>query len=128
MNERSEKKNTATEGLMWLSRGLLFTHQSLHAEQSDPNIELSKAFTKGYEASLKQHHNFLVKGIFSIAMNACPRRTDFYAKLAADTESSGASAVSAETVSQALDKWLEGLDKVVMQMQKVYKENGYGKL
>lgn len=51
---------------MWLLRGLSFTHQALHAAQSDPNVELAKAFTKGYDASLKQYHNFVVRGVFSV--------------------------------------------------------------
>lgn len=51
---------------MWLLRGLLFTHQALHTAQRDPNTELADAFNKGYEASLKRHHNFIVKGIFSV--------------------------------------------------------------
>lgn len=51
---------------MWLLRGLSFTHQSLETAQRNPNTELAEAFTKGYEGSLKQHHNFIVKGIFSV--------------------------------------------------------------
>ncbi|KAF9228875.1 het-c2 protein [Gyrodon lividus] len=107
-NEQSDKKRSATEGLMWLLRGLSFTHQALHAAQSDPNTELAKAFTKGYQGSLKQYHNFVVQGVFSLAMKACPYRKDFYAKLASDPN--------------------EGLDKIVKQMQNVYKEKKYGQV
>ncbi|KAN0073838.1 Glycolipid transfer domain containing protein [Tylopilus felleus] len=124
LNERSEKKNTATEGLMWLLRGLSFTHQALHAAQTDPSIELAKAFTKGYEASLRQHHNFVVRGIFSVAMKACPYRKDFYAKLASDPD--GGVSVTATNVDEELNKWLGGLDKIISEMRKVYKEKGYG--
>ncbi|KAI9570706.1 het-c2 protein, partial [Boletus coccyginus] len=126
LNEQSEKKRTATEGLLWLLRGLQFTHQALHAAQSDPYIELSKAFTKGYETSLKQHHNFVVKGLFSVAMKACPYRKDFYVKLAADPDG-GASATD-DKVEEELNRWLEGLERIVVQMRKVYKEKEYGEI
>ncbi|KAF8129333.1 het-c2 protein [Boletus edulis] len=126
LNEQSEKKNTATEGMMWLFRGLSFTHQALHTAQSDPKIELSKAFEKGYSDSLGKHHNFIVRGVFSLAMTACPKRNDFYTKLAADPD--GGPSVASADVNEELDKWLQGLDKIVAQMRKVYKERGYGEI
>ncbi|KAG6375755.1 glycolipid transfer protein domain-containing protein [Boletus reticuloceps] len=126
LNEQSEKKNTATEGMMWLFRGLSFTQQSLHTAQSDSKIELSKAFEKGYGDSLGKHHNFIVRGVFSLAMNACPKRNDFYTKLAADPD--GGPAVASADVNGELDKWLQALDKNVAQMRKVYKERGYGEI
>lgn len=59
-------------------------------------------------------------------MRACPYRSVFYAKLAADPDS-GAS-VAGDKVNEELDRWLEGLDKIVTQMKKVYKEKGYGEI
>jgi len=66
MHEKVEKKRTATEGLLWLLRGLEFTLKSLKNLQENKTEELSAAFTKGYEGSLKQFHNFVVKGIFAV--------------------------------------------------------------
>jgi hypothetical protein len=60
------KKRPASEGLMWLLRGLSFTCQALQNSQKDSSSELSTAFTKSYEATLKQHHNFVVKGVFAV--------------------------------------------------------------
>ena len=68
MNEKGEKKRTATEGLMWLLRGLSFTCKALQAAQANPSEELSTAFTKSYEGTLKKFHNFVVKGIFSVSV------------------------------------------------------------
>lgn len=59
-------------------------------------------------------------------MNACPYRNDFYAKLAADPD--GGASVASDKVSEELDKWLKGLDAIVSQMRKVYKEKGYGEI
>ena len=69
-NEWKEKKRPATEGLMWLLRGLSFTCKSLQNSQANEKEELSVAFNKGYEASLKKHHSFIVKGVFGVRINS----------------------------------------------------------
>lgn len=54
---------------MWLLRGLYFTCKSLQNSQANKdanNNDLSAAFSSGYEQSLKQFHNFMVKGIFAV--------------------------------------------------------------
>jgi hypothetical protein len=61
------KKRPASEGLMWLLRGLDFTAQALTNAQKEPTQELSAAFTTSYENTLKKFHNFVVKGIFSVS-------------------------------------------------------------
>lgn len=57
-------------------------------------------------------------------MKACPYRKDFYAKLASDPD--GGVSVTATNVDEELNKWLGGLDKIISEMRKVYKEKGYG--
>ena len=65
-NEKTEKKRVATEGLMWLLRGLSFTCKALLFAQANKSQELAEGFSKSYEQTLKQFHNFVVKGIFSV--------------------------------------------------------------
>ena len=65
-NEKGEKKRTATEGLMWLLRGLQFTCKALQIAQANKSTELAAAFSQAYEATLKKFHNFVVKGIFAV--------------------------------------------------------------
>jgi len=65
-NEKGEKKRKATEGLMWLLRGLQFTCKALQNAQANASEELSVAFNKAYEGTLKAFHNFVVKGIFTV--------------------------------------------------------------
>lgn len=65
--------------------------------------ELADSFRHAYGLTLKPHHSFLVKPIFSAAMGACPYRKDFYAKLGADKEK----------VEADLRVYLAALDKVV---------------
>ncbi|KAJ6498789.1 glycolipid transfer protein [Mycena sanguinolenta] len=124
-NEKGEKKRTATEGLMWLLRGLSFTCKALQNAQANKSEELAAAFTKSYEGTLKKFHNFVVKGIFSVAMKACPYRADFYAKLAADP--AGGPPASDEKLNLELNQWLEALASIVARMESFYETGGYGK-
>ena len=102
-NELKNKKHVATEGLLWLTRGLDFTAQSLRQNLSKQDEELSASFRSAYGNTLKPHHSFIVKPIFSAAMSATPYRKDFYAKLGDDQE----------RVQKELGDWLQGLERVV---------------
>jgi len=124
-NEKGEKKRTATEGLLWLLRGLSFTCKALENAQSNKTEELSAAFTNSYESTLKKFHNFVVKGIFSVAMKACPYRADFYAKLAADPD--GGEPASQAKLNEELDKWLAALSTIVARMEAFYEKGNYAK-
>ena len=66
-NELKTKKHTASEGLLWLTRGLDFTAQALRKNIDSPSEELSASFRDSYGKTLKQHHSFLVKPVFNAA-------------------------------------------------------------
>lgn len=83
--------------------GLDFTAQALRHNISNPSEELAQSFREAYGKTLKPHHSFVVKPLFSAAMSATPYRADFYKKLGEDN-----SKVQAE-----LDKWLSALEKDV---------------
>ncbi|KAH0532274.1 hypothetical protein TsFJ059_000989 [Trichoderma semiorbis] len=102
-NELKTKKHTATEGLLWLVRGLEFTCLALSANVANPSEELADSFRNAYGSTLKPHHSFLIKPVFSAAMSACPYRNDFYTKLGADQDK----------VSTDLRVYLAALDKIV---------------
>ncbi|KAH9963887.1 het-c2 protein [Russula dissimulans] len=124
-NEKGEKKRKATEGLIWLLRGLQFTCKALQSVQANASEELTKAFGNAYEGTLKAFHNFVVKGIFSLAMKACPYRADFFTKLKADP--AGGSPATDEHVNEGLNKWLAALDGIVVRLQTFYKAGGHDK-
>jgi len=117
VSEKKEKKRTATEGLMWLLRGLHFTLVGLQRSHADKNEELSVSFTKSYEETLKQYHSFVVRPVFSLAMKACPYRKDFYEKLGSPQEK----------VDEELKKWLDALDVIIARMQNFYKAGAHDK-
>jgi len=104
-NEIKSKKHTATEGLLWLVRGLEFTCLALKHNLADPTekTELSTSFRDAYGSTLKPHHSFLIKPIFSAAMSATPYRKDFYTKLS-DTP---------DKLNEDLNAWLDALQSQV---------------
>lgn len=102
-NEIKSKKHTATEGLLWLTRGLEFTSIALSQNLAKPSEELADSFRSAYTDTLKPHHGFLVKPIFNAAMSAAPYRKDFYAKLGSDDAK----------VQEDLRKYLASLEKIV---------------
>ncbi|RDW69280.1 glycolipid transfer protein [Coleophoma cylindrospora] len=103
INELKTKKHTATEGLVWLVRGLEFTCIALSQNIANVSEELSASFRNAYGSTLKPHHSFMVKPIFSAAMSACPYRKDFYVKLGDDQDK----------VTAELRVWLAALEKQV---------------
>jgi len=127
---------------MWLLRGLSFTCKALQNAQENKPEELSVAFTKSYESTLKQFHNFIVKGVFSVriftdvllsvsnfstqvAIKACPYRKDFFAKLRADKD--GGEPATEDELDTDLNKWLASLSAIVKHMQDFYEKGGYNK-
>lgn len=83
--------------------GLDFTAQALRHNCSNSSDELAASFRAAYTNTLKPHHSFLVKPVFSAAMSATPYRKDFYSKLSADEVKGKAE----------LEKWLSALEKQV---------------
>ncbi|KAI1403606.1 het-c [Hypoxylon fuscum] len=103
INELKTKKHIATEGLLWLSRGLDFTCIALSQNLAQDSEELSTSFRNAYGSTLKPHHGILIKPVFSAAMSACPYRKDFYPKLGDDHAK----------VTSELRVYLAALEKIV---------------
>lgn len=102
LSEAGTKSKTATQGLLWLCRGLQFTAQALQDTIDNPSKEMSETFTSGYNKTLVKYHSFIVKPIFKMAMKACPYRKDFFAKLGSDQAK----------VDAQLKTWLAALQKI----------------
>ncbi|GAA5853241.1 hypothetical protein JCM5353_001925 [Sporobolomyces roseus] len=115
--EKTEKKKTATEGLLWLIRGLKFTQTALQRSQANKQEELNTSFQGAYEVTLKQYHSFVVRPVFSLAMKACPYRADFYAKLGPPTSE----------VDQELLKWNSALGDIIARLEAFYAKGNYAK-
>jgi len=85
------------------NRGLDFTALALRHNLSHPTEELSLSFRHSYTQTLKPHHSFLVKPVFSAAMGATPYKKDFYAKMGERRED----------VDGRLEGWLGSLEMQV---------------
>ncbi|KAI8373610.1 glycolipid transfer protein domain-containing protein [Choanephora cucurbitarum] len=111
--EAPEKKRVATEGLLWLTRGLDFTAQALRRSIDNGSEELAVSFTQSYEDTLKKHHSMFVRPVFGLAMKACPYREDFYKKIG----------VQDEAGHTQMRQWLEALENIIRIIQEVFTAN-----
>ncbi|XP_067928024.1 pleckstrin homology domain-containing family A member 3-like [Watersipora subatra] len=74
--------NSATQALLWLTRGLLFV---AHIVGEYPQHDtLYTAVSLAYERTLKPFHNIVVKGVVSIGLRAMPYKEAFITMLADD--------------------------------------------
>ncbi|KAG8940372.1 hypothetical protein FRC04_005391 [Tulasnella sp. 424] len=117
ISEKNEKKRPATQGLLWLLRGLHFTLAGLQESYKNKDQELKDSFQAGYEYTLKPHHSFVVRPVFALAMNACPYRKDFYEKLGSPPE----------RVESELKTWSDALDAIIKRMNGFYEAGGHAK-
>lgn len=107
-NELKIKKHNATEGLLWLFRGLQFMYQALSRNLASETEELNTSFNAAYGKTLSNFHNFLARGGFKLAMSACPYRKDFYAKLSPNYAD----------LKVKLQAWLGALENIVDILEK----------
>ncbi|KAG6873639.1 hypothetical protein C0995_013144 [Termitomyces sp. Mi166 len=125
--QKAQADRTATQGLLWLVRGLFFICKALRSSQDDQSEELTASFTKSYEVTLKKYHNRIVNATFKICLKACPSRADFYAKLAVDPSNpNGTPPQSPEILNEELRKWLSGIERIVVKLEEFYTQGGYG--
>eukprot|EP00055_Hartaetosiga_balthica_P012157 m.58220 g.58220 ORF g.58220 m.58220 type:complete len:565 (-) comp7854_c0_seq1:2842-4536(-) len=75
-----KRSSSATEALLFLCRALEFV-QHLLLELSDGNEDLYTAACDSYENTLKKHHNWIVKNIFSVALRALPSYSTLFPHL-----------------------------------------------
>ncbi|KAK9322479.1 glycolipid transfer protein domain-containing protein [Lipomyces orientalis] len=116
LSEKVEKNKAATQGLLWLTRGLQFTAVALR-KNVESTEELNESFTKAYGETLIKYHSIVVRPVFKLAMKACPYRKDFYAKLGDNQDA----------VKQELTTWLTALEQIVKVIQDFYESGNYGK-
>ncbi|KAI8883289.1 glycolipid transfer protein [Backusella circina FSU 941] len=111
--EAPEKRREATEGLLWLTRGLEFTAAGLKRSLDNPEEELSVSFRKAYQNTWRKHHNMLVRPIFSLAIKSCFYRKDFYENIGVQTDDNKAK----------MREWIGGIERVTTIIQGVFNAN-----
>jgi pleckstrin family protein A (phosphoinositide binding specific) protein 8 len=77
----TQVRNSATDALMWLRRALWFLSEFLREFTRSYSAVPSECLYAGYQVTLRQHHNWVVRGIFSLAMRSMPNNEDFIRNL-----------------------------------------------
>ncbi|XP_038839902.1 pleckstrin homology domain-containing family A member 8-like [Salvelinus namaycush] len=73
-------RNSATEALLWLKRGLKFLKEFLSLVNSGER-DIPGALGNAYGRSLRQYHGWVVRGVFALALRAAPSYSSFAAAL-----------------------------------------------
>ncbi|KAL0985437.1 hypothetical protein UPYG_G00156860 [Umbra pygmaea] len=73
-------RNSATEALLWLKRGLKFLKEFLSQVNSGEK-DIPAALNNAYGRSLRKYHGWVVRGVFALALRAAPSYSSFAAAL-----------------------------------------------
>lgn len=73
-------RNSATEALLWLRRGLKFLKEFL-SEVRAGEQDIQGALNNAYGKTLRQYHGWVVRGVFALALRAAPSYQNFTAAL-----------------------------------------------
>ncbi|XP_068426456.1 pleckstrin homology domain-containing family A member 8 isoform X2 [Clinocottus analis] len=73
-------RNSATEALLWLGRGLKFLKEFL-SELNAGEQDIQRALNNAYGKTLRQYHGWVVRGVFALALRAAPSYQSFAAAL-----------------------------------------------
>uniref|UniRef100_A0A672I164 Pleckstrin homology domain-containing family A member 8 n=1 Tax=Salarias fasciatus TaxID=181472 RepID=A0A672I164_SALFA len=76
----AQVRNSATEALLWLRRGLKFLKEFL-SEVNSGQQDIQGALNNAYGKTLRQYHGWVVRGVFALALRAAPSYQSFTAAL-----------------------------------------------
>ncbi|XP_028985818.1 pleckstrin homology domain-containing family A member 8 [Betta splendens] len=76
----AQVRNSATEALLWLRRGLKFLKEFL-SEVNRGVQDIQGALNNAYGKTLRQYHGWVVRGVFALALRAAPSYHSFTAAL-----------------------------------------------
>ncbi|RVE62584.1 hypothetical protein OJAV_G00158360 [Oryzias javanicus] len=76
--EVAQVRNSATEALLWLRRGLKFLKEFL-SEVNAGEQDIQGALNNAYGKTLRQYHGWVVRGVFALALRAAPTYENFTA-------------------------------------------------
>ncbi|KAM3873374.1 pleckstrin homology domain-containing family A member 8 [Diretmus argenteus] len=72
----AQVRNSATEALLWLRRGLKFLKEFL-SEVNAGEQDIHGALNTAYGKTLRQYHGWVVRGVFALALRAAPSYQSF---------------------------------------------------
>uniref|UniRef100_A0A9J7XBE1 Pleckstrin homology domain-containing family A member 8 n=4 Tax=Cyprinus carpio TaxID=7962 RepID=A0A9J7XBE1_CYPCA len=118
--EVAQVRNSATEALLWLKRGLKFLKEFL-SEINTGMKDVQGALNNGYGKTLRQYHGWVVRGVFALALRAAPSYEDFMAALVSH-EGDELKKGFTTGMHRDLDIYLPAMEKQLSILDAVYEE------
>ncbi|GAB1290846.1 Pleckstrin homology domain-containing family A member 8 [Apodemus speciosus] len=118
----AQVRNSATEALLWLKRGLKFLKGFL-TEVKNGEKDIQTALNNAYGKTLRQHHGWVVRGVFALALRAAPSYEDFVAALTIKEGDHQKEAFSAG-MQRDLSLYLPAMEKQLTILDTLYEIHG----
>uniref|UniRef100_A0A673HC49 Pleckstrin homology domain-containing family A member 8 n=1 Tax=Sinocyclocheilus rhinocerous TaxID=307959 RepID=A0A673HC49_9TELE len=118
--EVAQVRNSATEALLWLKRGLKFLKEFL-SEINTGMKDVQGALNNAYGKTLRQYHGWVVRGVFALALRAAPSYEDFMAALVSH-EGDELKEGFTTGMHRDLDIYLPAMEKQLSILDAVYEE------
>lgn len=120
--EVAQVRNSATEALLWLKRGLKFLKGFL-TEVRNGEKDIQTALNNAYGKTLRQHHGWVVRGVFALALRAAPSYEDFVAALTIK-EGDHLKAAFSVGMQRDLSLYLPAMEKQLSILDTLYEVHG----
>ncbi|XP_063778026.1 pleckstrin homology domain-containing family A member 8 isoform X2 [Pseudophryne corroboree] len=115
-------RNSATDALLWLKRGLNFLFQFLtEVKNGEDNIQT--ALGNAYGKALRQYHGWVVRGVFALALRAAPSYQGFVTALTVN-EGDEKDESFFEAMIRDLNIYLPAMEKQLNILHSLYEEHG----
>ncbi|XP_077430854.1 pleckstrin homology domain-containing family A member 8 [Vanacampus margaritifer] len=116
----AQVRNSATEALLWLRRGLKFLKEFL-SQVNAGEQDIHGALNHAYGKTLRQYHGWVVRGVFALALRAAPSYQSFTAALVS-TEGSELKSGFASGMRRDLGVYLPAMDRQLAILDALYEE------
>lgn len=120
--ELAQVRNSATEALLWLKRGLKFLKEFLF-ELNAGVKDVQGALNNAYGRTLRQYHGWVVRGVFALALRAAPSYEGFMAALVSH-EGDELKEGFTTGMHRDLDIYLPAMEKQLSILDALYEEYG----
>eukprot|EP00079_Xenopus_tropicalis_P009093 XP_002932833.2 PREDICTED: pleckstrin homology domain-containing family A member 8 isoform X1 [Xenopus tropicalis] len=118
----TQVRNSATEALLWLKRGLKFLYEFLcEVRNGEKNIQT--ALSNAYGKTLRQYHGWVVRGVFALALRAAPTYEGFATALSIE-EGEGNKEGFFNAMKRDLNIYLPAMQKQLNILDTLYEEHG----
>uniref|UniRef100_A0A3B4AB90 Pleckstrin homology domain-containing family A member 8 n=1 Tax=Periophthalmus magnuspinnatus TaxID=409849 RepID=A0A3B4AB90_9GOBI len=116
----AQVRNSATEALLWLRRGLKFLMEFL-LEVNTGQQDIQRALNNAYGKTLRRYHGWVVRGVFALALRAAPSYASFTAALV-NREGDELKSSFTSGMHRDLGVYLPAMEKQLVILDALYEE------